>query len=395
MSTPAPAGPLETEAPAAHVHGALAEAGLLAGPEGWAERWRAVTAAEVRRELAAPPGLPALERLLILASPAAEAFLEPLAQAAHHLTLQRFGRAMQLYVPLYVSSYCVNRCRYCGFSGVHAIPRRRLSLEEAVREGQALADQGFRDLLLVSGEDPAFVNLEYLEALTMRLRERFDTISVEIYALDEAGYRRLHRAGVDGVTLYQETYDPQQYSAMHPPGPKASYRGRLGAQEAAARAGIRQLGLGALLGLADWRFETLCLGVHARTLMQRWWRSKVSFSFPRIRGAPGVALQPPAPVGDRALVQMMAALRLCFPDAGLVLSTREPKRLRDHLLRLGVTRLSAGSRTTPGGYAAATESSGQFEVSDERSAAEVAASIEAQGYEPVWKDWDRGFHGPA
>lgn len=376
---------------------ALEAAGLAAGPPGFAQRLAAVSEADVRAVLETRPAF-SLERLLVLVSPAAAGSLETLARQAQALTRQRFGCTMQLYAPLYLSNHCRNACRYCGFRAGQSIARRRLSIAEAVEEGRALAAQGLRDILLVSGDDPGYVSPAYLEELAAALSKSFDFIGVEIYPLQEEGYRRLYAAGIDGVTVYQETYDAVAYAQVHPSGPKHDFAQRLATPERAARAGMRRLGLGALLGLGDWRFETLMLGVHADALVRHHWQTRVAFSFPRIQPAPGVQPEWFAAVSDRELAQMMLALRLCFPDAGLVLSTREPAALRNGLVPLGITQISAGSRTTPGGYGATEAGAPQFDVSDDRSVAEVAAWVEAQGFEPVWKDWDGAFgrgSGPA
>jgi len=253
-----------------------------------------------------------------------------------------------------------------------------------------LAGEGFRDILLVSSEDRRFIDVAYLTELAGKLRGRFSSISVEIYQMSEAEYAELFEAGIEGVTLYQETYDRRAYGYYHPAGPKADYDNRLAALDNIARAGMRQIGLGALLGLADWRIETLALAEHADYLVKRYWQSQVSFSFPRLCPAHLVdGLQFEHPVSDANLVQMITALRLCFADAGLVLSTRESAQLRDGLIKLGITKVSAGSKTTPGGYAGPADTTEQFKIDDSRTPAQVAEMIKAQGAEPVWKDWER------
>jgi 2-iminoacetate synthase len=259
-------------------------------------------------------------------------------------------------------------------------------------DADILATEGFRDILLVSSEDKRFISTEYLEELACELRKRFSFIGVEIYQMTAAQYRRLFEAGVEGVTLYQETYDRAAYAHYHQAGPKADYDLRLRGPDDMASAGMREIGLGVLLGLADWRIETLALGTHARYLTKRYWQSHISFSFPRLRPAAGVsATEFPHLLTDKNLVQMMLALRLCFADAGIVISTREPAPLRDHLVELGVTRMSAGSRTNPGGYSGPEKSSEQFEVHDQRSPAQIGAMLKQRGFDLVWKDWDRAF----
>jgi 2-iminoacetate synthase len=358
----------------------------------WQERLQAVSASDVERELSRSPGRYRWERLLTLISPAAEAYLEDMAQQAHALTIQRFGRTISLYAPLYISNDCINQCLYCGFNCDSRAARRRLSVKEAITEAEVIAAQGFTDLLLVSSEDPAFVTVEYLAELARSLRGSFSTISIEIHQLSAEAYGRLFDAGIDGVTLYQETYDRATYKQFHRAGPKADYERRLRAFDDVAQAGMRRLGLGALLGLADWRLETLALAEHGHYLMKHYWRSHISFSFPRLRPANDVqAAQFSHLLTDRHLVQMILSLRLCFADAGLALSTRECAALRDHLVQLGITRMSAGSKTNPGGYSRQDHAIEQFKVSDTRTALQVAQMISQQGFDPVWKDWDAAF----
>jgi 2-iminoacetate synthase len=358
----------------------------------WEQRLQQVTSQDVEAALASRPGSYSLARLLALVSPAAENCLEQMATLSQRLTMQRFGRTIRLYAPLYLSSHCVNRCRYCGFNRDNTFERVRLTVDEAAVEADILAAEGFRDILLVSSEDRAFITVGYLTDLAKRLKAKFSFISIEIFQMSARQYEQLFDAGIDGVTLYQETYDRDAYARYHLGGPKADYDMRLRGPQDMALAGMREIGLGALLGLAHWRVETLALAEHASYLMRRYWQSHISFSFPRLRPACGV---PPAEfpylLTDRNLVQMMLALRLCFADAGLVLSTREPPQLRDHLMGLGVTRLSAGSRTSPGGYSDEGASTGQFEVNDHRSPSEVAAVIRSRGFDPVWKDWDKAL----
>lgn len=338
---------------------------------------------------------PRQDQLAALLSPAADLFLEQMAGRARDITLRRFGRAVVLYAPLYVSNYCLNACLYCGFNVGNKIVRRTLSPADIEKEMGRLGEAGFQHLLLVSGDHPGQAPLEYLADAVARAHDRFASVSVEVYPMDRAGYERLVSAGCDGLTIYQETYDRARYLDVHPRGWKRDFTGRLRAIEAGGEAGMRSLGLGSLLGLSDWRREAAMLGLHARHLMKRFWRCRIGFSFPRICAAAG-GFTPPCPVADRDMVHMMCALRIAFPDAELVVSTRESAAMRDNLIRLGVaTRFSAGSRTEPGGYSKAGSATGQFEVSDDRSPATVAAAIAAAGYDPVWKDWDRAFAGRA
>lgn len=350
------------------------------------------TAADVERALAAERLRP--EDLMAFLSPAAAGYLEAMAQRAHRSTVQRFGRTILLYAPLYISNECSNGCRYCGFNAHNKVPRRTLTLDEVESEALFLHRQGFRHLLLVTGELPRAVDNDALAAAVRRIRHLFSSVSIEVYPMEEAGYRQMIDAGVDGLTIYQETYDRRLYAEMHPFGRKRDFDWRLLTPERGGAAGLRRIGIGALLGLGQFRAEAFFVGLHALHLSRHFWRSLVSVSFPRIRPADG-GFAPLHPVADPDFVQLICALRLLLPDAGLVMSTRESARLRDHLLPLGITQMSAGSCTAPGGYGGGEESTRQFAIDDDRSAEEVCQLIRAKGYEAVWKDWDGAFVAPA
>jgi 2-iminoacetate synthase len=362
---------------------------LVAGidPARLEERILATTPDQVERVLRQPRLRPA--DVLPLLSPAADERLEELVQRAAATTEQRFGRTMQLYVPLYLSSECTNRCLYCGFAHDVVAERCSLSLDEAVANARVLHEQGFRQILLVTGEAPSRYGVDDLEEVVRAIGPLFDSISIEVFPMSLEDYARLARAGVDGLVLYQETYDREVYARVHPAGRKSDYRWRLEGPDRGGRAGFRSLGLGVLLGLAPWRADAAVLVQHAAWLQRRHWRSRIAVSFPRMvhseRG-----FQATHSVADRELVQAMAALRIVLPDAELVLSTREPAELRDGLMGSFVTRMSAGSRTSPGGYL--EEGLGeQFEAQDLRTPAEIAALLRERGIDPVWKDLDKGF----
>lgn len=362
-------------------------------------------------------GKPALADFAGFLSPAAGEQLEAMARRAQALTRQRFGKVIRLFAPLYLSNECINNCRYCGFSRDNPILRVTLTVEEVLREARALKAQGFRNLLLVAGEHPRFVSNGYLRECIAALHQEVPGISLEVGPMETDDYRPLVEAGADGLVVYQETYDRATYDAMHTSGPKRNFDWRLDTPERAYAAGFRRLGIGALYGLADWRFEALCVAVHATHLLRHCWKAQLTISIPRLRPCAG-EFQPLTHLSDRELVQLVCAFRLMFPDVGLVLSTREPAALRDGLIPLGITLISAGSHTEPGGYTgagqeklhrtekgrivelgasewaaapaaarrpAATE---QFQIADGRSPAEVADRIRRLGYEPVWKDWD-------
>ncbi|MDP9341603.1 MAG: 2-iminoacetate synthase ThiH [Actinomycetota bacterium] len=330
-----------------------------------------------------------LEDFAALLSPAASSRLEDLAAASRRLTIARFGRTMRMYAPLYLSNECLTTCAYCGFARELPIARKTLSGEETLEEARHLLRQGFRSILLLTGEHERLTGVEFLEERIRLLAREVPQVSVEVQVWSEEEYRRLAQAGCEGVVIYQETYHPETYAKVHLAGRKRHERWRLLGPERAARAGMRRIGIGALYGLHDdWRYEAICVAAHARFLQRHYWRSQVAVSVPRMRPS-AAGFQPPTLLSDRELVQLVAALRLALPDAGLVLSARERPELRDGLFRVGITHTSAGSHTEPGGYEQPREATEQFEVADLRSPVEVAAKLRDLGYDPVWEDWSR------
>lgn len=345
------------------------------------------TPADVDRALGRPRR--DLADFAALLSDAAAPRLEEMAALARTTTLRRFGRTMHLFAPLYLSNECVSVCTYCGFSAGNDIARRTLTPDEVAAEGRALVERGFRHVLLVAGEHARIVSKGYLRDCVAALAPVVPQVSLEVQVWDTATYRHLVAAGADGLVVYQETYDRSTYAAVHRLGKKRNYDWRLAAADRGAEAGMRRLGIGALFGLhGDWRADALAVAAHARALLRRWWRVEVTVSLPRLRPCAGVA-DPPGALDDRHFVQLLCALRLLLPDVGVVLSTREAPAFRDAVIPLGVTHLSAGSHTEPGGYTGRSDAEPQFSVADERSPAEVAATLRAAGYDPVWKDWQR------
>lgn len=346
------------------------------------------TEAEVLRALvSAQPGVSGLAALL---SPAAAKHLAAMVRRSAAITRQRFGNTIQVYAPLYLSSFCANRCAYCGFSADNTIERRVLSIPEAEAEAMLLGSRGFAHLLLVAGEAPARCGVDYLAELAMRLKDRFASLAIEVQPLSTPDYARLFAAGVTSVAVYQETYDRDLYRQVHLAGPKADYDQRLATPARAAAAGMREVGIGALLGLGDWRAEGLALGLHLAWLRKHYWRTGLTVSFPRLRPAAG-EFAPLNPVSERDLSQMIFAMRIFDPDVGLYLSTREEARYRDGMIGLGPTRYSAGSCTAPGGYGQPDVQGEQFAVGDNRSLAEVSEAMRNKGFDPVRKDWDAVF----
>jgi 2-iminoacetate synthase len=357
-----------------------------------AARIAAKSAGDVRRALGRGRSSLSLDDLAALLSPAAAPFLEEMAQASHQRTVDRFGRTMQLYAPLYLSNVCGNICSYCGFSAQNHVERLILDDEAILAEAAVLAKMGMQHLLLLTGESPR-VGPDYLVRALRLLRPHFASLSFEVQPLDVDDYRRFCQEGMNAVMVYQETYDPVAYARHHLRGPKANMDYRLETPDRLGQAGVKKIGIGALYGLSDWRAEAWFVGLHLRYLEEHYWRSRTSISFPRLRPHQGDEALALSTFDERDLVQAMCAFRLLSQETELSLSTRESARFRNHALRLGVTAMSAGSRTNPGGYAGKQTSLEQFSIDDSRSPAEVAAFLRTQGYEPVWKDWDGSYDG--
>ncbi len=356
------------------------------------------------------PLLGEFERLL---APQTDLDFEGIAQTARALTLQNFGRTMRLFAPLYLSNECINNCRYCGFSRDNPILRVTLSIDQVMAEARHLAAEGFRQILLVAGEHPKFVSGTYLADCVRALASDFSSIAIEVGPMERVDYEPLVNAGAEALVVYQETYDRRIYGEMHTSGPKRDFNWRLECPERGYDAGFRRIGVGALFGLAPWRQEAVALAAHIEYLLKRCWQAQISVSLPRLRPAAG-GYQPAHSMDDRELAQLICALRITFPQLGIVLSTRERSSLRDALLPLGITMMSAGSHTEPGGYTGQGSANlhqtvrgkiiapefengldqiatGQFEISDDRSPGEIAKVLRQRGIEPVWKDWDQAL----
>jgi len=343
--------------------------------------------------------------------------IEQLAQESHQLTRERFGATMRLFAPLYLSNECVNNCEYCGFSREnHEIFRTTLTVEQVLKEAQYLHDKGFRNLLLVAGEHPKFVSEGYLQECIRALKGMFPTIAVEVGPMEDHQYAELVEAGAEGLIVYQETYDKERYTELHTSGPKRKFDWRMECPERAYRGGFRRIGIGALFGLSEWKEEAMRLARHLEYLNKSGWKATYSVAFPRMRPYAGNYQYSPNPdyfLTDKNLVKLICAFRLCFPNVGIVLSTREPASLRDEIFRLGVTHMSAESATEPGGYTGAGNdnihytvkgkrvplevgakpcgATEQFKIDDERSVEQLSVFLQAQGYDPVWKDWDESI----
>ena len=326
--------------------------------------------------------------LLNLLSPAAEACLEEMAQKAREESLKYFGRTVLLYTPMYLSNYCVNKCVYCGYNASNKIIRKKLTLEEVKKEGLAIAKEGFKHLLVLTGESEYHTPINYIEESIEVLKDYFPSVTIEIYPMKEEGYRRLVNAGVDGLTLYQETYDEKIYDKMHLSGPKKDYINRLDAPERGAKAGMRSIGIGALLGLNDFRKDAFFTALHGSYLLSKYPHLELAYAVPRIRPCSG-GLEEVKEVTDKNLVQALLSYKLFHPQGGINLSTRERPFMRSHLIEMGVTKISAGVTTAVGGRTIEDKGSSQFNISDESSTDEVKKMLISKGYQPIFKDWER------
>ena len=352
-------------------------------------RIMAKTAADVERALAK-------ERLseddfMALVSPAAAPYLERMAQLSRKYTQERFGRTMQMYVPLYITNSCTNHCVYCGFRYPNLIPRVILTEEEIVAECEAIRELGpFENLLIVTGENPRDAGVEYIERALQLARPHFANLTIEVMLLESEEYARLAQSGLNGVVCFQETYHRDRYKIYHPRGRKSDFEWRVNGFDRMGRAGLHKIGMGVLIGLEDWRTDVTMMAIHLQYLRKHYWQTKYSVNFPRMRPSEG-HFQPNVTMSDRELAQLIFAFRIFDHDVDISVSTRESADFRNHMATLGVTSMSAGSKTDPGGYRTHPQALEQFSVNDERTPRQVEADIRRMGYDVVWKDWDRVF----
>ena len=360
---------------------------------------------------------PLLRRFEQLIAPKSDPALEAMAQEADRITRRNFGKTMRMFAPLYLSNECINNCQYCGFSRDNPILRVTLTIDQVRREAEHLAKQGFRNILLVAGEHPKFVSDGYLEDCIQAIRSFIPTVALEVGPMEAPEYARMVNAGAEGLVVYQETYDPAVYRELHTAGPKKNFDWRLDCPERAYQGGYRRIGIGALFGLADWHTEVFGLAAHLEHLYRHCWKASFTVSFPRMRPAAG-EFKPKFFLPDREFVQLISAFRITFPEVGIVLSTREPAALRDAILPIDITSMSAGRHTEPGGYTGegqhdlhltvkgrrvelATDTScskkqatEQFGIADHRTPAEISSMLRQKGFDPVWKDWDEAILNP-
>lgn len=331
-----------------------------------------------------------LEDFKALISPAAKPHLEQMAQLSKQLTKKRFGNTIQMYAPMYLSNECQNICTYCGFNMTNKIPRRTLSDSEILKEVEYLKAKGYNHILLVTGEANKTVGVAYINNAIQLIRSYFSNITIEVQPLHQNEYEELIDNGLYAVLVYQETYHRAEYKKHHPKGKKSNFDFRLDTPDRLGKAGVHKIGLGALFGLEDWRADSFFTALHLKYLQKTYWKTKYSISFPRLRPHSG-GLEPKVEMTDPDLVQLICAFRLLDEDVELSLSTRESEVFRNNVVNLGITSISAESKTNPGGYAVEPESLEQFEISDERSTEEVALMLKTKGLEVVRKDWSNNW----
>lgn len=332
-----------------------------------------------------------IEDFMALVSPAAAPFLEEMAQLSHRYTLERFGKTISMYIPMYVSNACTNHCVYCGFNHSNPLERVTLTMDQVKAECEAIRRLGpFENLLIVSGEFPTLNGVDYLEEVLHVCRPYFNNLTIEVMPMKTENYARLVKSGLNGVVCFQETYNAANYRNYHPKGMKSIFDWRVNGFDRMGQAGVHKIGMGVLIGLEDWRTDLTMLARHLRYLRKNYWRTRYSVNFPRMCPAEG-GYQPKVVMTDRELAQVTFAFRIFDHDVDISYSTREDPAFRANMMKLGVTSMSAGSKTEPGGYVSTPDALEQFEVSDPRSPEAVAADIRRLGYEAVWKDWDKVF----
>ena len=358
----------------------------------WDETTRAVaskTAAQVEAALAKEHL--SIDDFMALISPAGAPYLEEMARKSQRITQERFGKTISLYIPLYVSNACTNHCVYCGFNHSNPLERVTLTLDQVRAECEAIRKLGpFENLLIVSGEFPTLNGVDYLEKVLRTARPYFNNLTIEVMPMKERDYERLTHSGLNGVVCFQETYNEAAYKTYHPKGMKSIFEWRVNGFDRMGKAGVHKIGMGVLIGLEDWRTDVTMMARHLQYLRKNYWRTRYSVNFPRMCPAEG-GYTPKVVMTDRELAQLTFAFRLFDHDIDISYSTRETPAFRAGMMKLGVTSMSAGSRTEPGGYVSTPDALEQFEVSDSRTPLQVASEIRQLGYEAVWKDWDKSF----
>lgn len=354
------------------------------------QRIMSKTDADVRRALSKSHC--DVEDFMAMISPAAAPYLEQMAALSQKYTRERFGKTINMFIPIYITNSCSNSCVYCGFHVENKIKRIILKEDEIVREYEAIKKLGpFDNLLIVTGENPAMAGVPYLAKALDLAKPYFNNLQIEVMPLKSEEYAELRKHGMNGVICFQETYNEANYKKYHPRGQKSIFEWRVNGFDRMAQAGVHKIGMGVLIGLEDWRTDVTMMAYHLRYLEKNYWRTQFSVNFPRMRPSENGGFQPNVVMSDKELAQVTFAMRIFDHDVDISYSTREPEFIRNNMATLGVTTMSAESKTDPGGYACYPQSLEQFHINDDRKTADVVAALRARGLEPVFKNWDSSF----
>lgn len=348
--------------------------------------YNSYTAEDVRRALDNDRRGP--EDFAALLSPAAEPFLEEMAQKATLETRKHFGNSVYMFTPLYISNYCENYCIYCGFNCKNKIRRARLNAEEIEKEMEAIAKTGIEEILLLTGESRKMSDVEYIGEACKIARKYFKMVGLEVYPMNSDEYKYVHECGADFVTVFQETYNSDKYETLHLAGHKRIFPYRVNAQERALMGGMRGVGFAALLGLDDFRKDAFATGMHAYLIQRKYPHAEIAFSCPRLRPIINNDKINPKDVHEPQLLQVITAYRLFMPFASITISTRERAEFRDNIIGMAATKISAGVSTGIGSHTEEEEKGDdQFEIADTRSFEEVHQAIIDKGLQPVTNDY--------
>ena len=343
------------------------------------------TAKDVRRALLHTNKTP--EDFGALLSPAAMPFLEEIAQQAQQETRKHFGNSIYMFTPIYIANYCENYCIYCGFNCHNKIRRAKLNADEIEREMQEIAKTGLQEVLILTGESPKMSDIHYIGEACKIARKYFKVICLEIYPTNSENYAYLHECGADYVTVFQETYNSDKYETLHLAGNKRIFPYRINAQERALKGGMRGVGFAALLGLDDFRRDAFATGMHAYFMQRKYPQAEIAFSCPRLRPIINNDKINPMDVHEAQLLQVVCAYRLFMPFSSITISTRECERVRNSLIKIAATKISAGVNVGIGGHSGEEKGDEQFEIYDTRSVDEVYQAIIDEGLQPVMNDY--------
>lgn len=333
-----------------------------------------------------------VDDFMAMISPAGAKYLEPMARLSRRYTREKFGNTINMFIPIYITNSCSNSCVYCGFHVQNKIKRIVLTEDEIVREYKAIKELGpFDNLLVLTGENPKVAGVDYIGRALDLAKPYFNNLQIEVMPLAAEDYAELRNHGLNGVICFQETYHEANYKKYHPRGMKSNYEWRVNGFDRMGMAGVEKIGMGALIGLEDWRTDVTMLAYHLRYLEKTYWRTQYSVNFPRMRPSENGGFQPNVVMSDRELAQVTFAMRIFDHDVDISYSTRETPEMRNNMATLGVTTMSAESHTDPGGYACYPQALEQFHVADARTTAQVVADLKKIGVQPVWKNWDRSF----